>query len=26
MMGNFVRLEGKSGDINVGDYTILTGI
>ena len=26
MMGNFVRLEGKAGDINVGDYTILSGI
>lgn len=26
MMGNFVKLEGKAGDINVGDYTILSGI
>jgi glucose-1-phosphate thymidylyltransferase len=26
MMGNNVKLEGKSGDINIGDFTILSGI
>ncbi len=26
MMGNFVKLDGKTGEINVGDYTILSGI
>ncbi len=26
MMGNYVKLEGKTANINVGDYTILSGI
>ena len=26
MMGNFVKLDGKIADINVGDFTILSGI
>jgi len=26
MMGNYVKMEGKAAEINVGDYTILSGI